>query len=226
MANTCQQPLLVIFNSIKSWNVYAEDVYAVFSTSFSKLLIYQTYSVAKSVIDAVAPAVIFVVSLRSIAEEQIKNSEFDLKVSTDNKSSRDPEISFNRVPRSVETPGTFTEDLTTDRRRQWISAVSRERPTSFLLHFTFRKGSFRYQSYIIVGVIFIESHAVTNTHSIPTFKHPPEQKKFFSLYCTLPKLYFETKIISAGNMLSKTGIFKDFNSTRSSLMMQGRELKA
>ena len=137
MTNTCQQPLLVIFNSTKSWNVYAEDVYAVFPTSFSKLLIYQTYSVAKSVIDAIAPAVIFVVSLRSIAEEQIRNSEFDLRVSTDNKSSRDPEISFNRVPRSVETPGPFTEDLTTERRRQWISAISKERLTLFLriLHF-------------------------------------------------------------------------------------------
>ena len=94
---------------------------------------------AKSVIDAIAPAVIFVVSLRSIAEEQIKNSEFDLRVGIDNKSSRDPEISFNRVPRSVETPGTFTKDFTTERRRQRISAVSRERLTLFLLHFTFRQ---------------------------------------------------------------------------------------
>ena len=52
-----------------------------------------------------------------------------------------------------------------------------------------------------------------------------KKKKFFSLYCTLPKLYFETKFNSAGNMLSKIGIFKEFNSARSSLMMRGRELK-
>ena len=67
------------------------------------------------------------------------DSEFDLKVGTDNKSSRDPEISFNRVPRSVETHGPFTEDLTTERRQQWISAASRERLTLFLLHSTFRQ---------------------------------------------------------------------------------------
>ena len=47
---------------------------------------------AKSVIDAVAPVVIVVVSLRSIAKEQLRNSEFDFKVGTDNKSLRDPEI--------------------------------------------------------------------------------------------------------------------------------------
>ena len=110
-----------------------------FPTGFAKILIYQTYSVAKSANDSVAPAVIVVVSLRNIAEEQLRNSEFDLKVGPDNKSLRDPEISFNRIPRSVKTHGQFTEDLTTDRRRQWISAISRERVTLFFLHSTFRK---------------------------------------------------------------------------------------
>ena len=73
---------------------------------------------AKSAIDSAALAVIVIVSLRSRAEEQLRNSEFDFKVGTDNKRSRDPEISFNRVSRSVKTHGQFTEDLTTERRRQ------------------------------------------------------------------------------------------------------------
>ena len=73
-----------------------------FPTGFGKILIYQSYSVAKSAINSVAPVVIVVVSLQSITEEQLRNSEFDLKVSIDNKSSRDPEISFNPVLRSVE----------------------------------------------------------------------------------------------------------------------------
>ena len=66
---------------------------------------------------SVAPAVTVVVPLRSIAEEQFRNSEFDLKIGTDNKSSRDPEILFNRVQRSIEAHGQFTEDFTTERRR-------------------------------------------------------------------------------------------------------------
>ena len=64
---------------------------------------------AKSAIDSVAPALIVVVPLRSIAEEQLRNSSIS-KLAL---SLRDPEISFNRVPRSVETHGLFAEDLTT-----------------------------------------------------------------------------------------------------------------
>ena len=115
---------------------------------------------AKSVIDSVAPAVIVVVSLRSIVEEQFRNTEFDLKIGTDSKTSRDPEISHNRVPRSVETHGQFTEDFTTERRRQWISAINRERRTLFLLHSTFR-----YQNYI-VGEIFFHRVACSHKHTL------------------------------------------------------------
>lgn len=56
-----------------------KDVFAVLPTGFGKSLIYQSYSIAKSVIDGASPAVIVVVPLRSIAEEQVRNNEFDLK---------------------------------------------------------------------------------------------------------------------------------------------------
>lgn len=39
---------------------------------------YQSYSVAKRVIDAVTPTVTVVMLLRSIAEEQVRNNELDL----------------------------------------------------------------------------------------------------------------------------------------------------
>ena len=57
-----------------------KDVFAVLPTGFGKSLIYQSYSLAKSEIDAVSPAVMVIVPLRSIAEEQVRNNEFDLKV--------------------------------------------------------------------------------------------------------------------------------------------------
>ena len=109
------------------------------------------------------------------AEEQLRNSEFDLKVGTDNTSSRDPEISFKRVSRSVETHGQFTEDFTTKRRRQWISAISRERVTLFLLHSTIRC-----QNYI-VGVIFLPSHIQSQTHTQRS--NIPRSKKKSSFHC-------------------------------------------
>lgn len=56
-----------------------KDVFAVLPTGFGKSLIYQSYSLAKSEIDAVSPAVMVIVPLRSIAEEQVRNNEFDLK---------------------------------------------------------------------------------------------------------------------------------------------------
>ena len=49
-----------------------------FRQVFGKILIDQSYSVAKSVIDSVASAVIVAVPLPSIAEEQLRNNEFDL----------------------------------------------------------------------------------------------------------------------------------------------------
>ena len=56
-----------------------KDVFAILPTGFGKSLIYQSYCVAKNAIDSVMPAVIVVVPLRSIAEEQVRNDEFDLK---------------------------------------------------------------------------------------------------------------------------------------------------
>ena len=56
-----------------------KDVFAVLPTGFGKSLIYQSYCVTKNVIDGVAPAVIVVVPLRSIAEEQVRSNEFGLK---------------------------------------------------------------------------------------------------------------------------------------------------
>ena len=52
---------------------------AVLQKAFGKCLIYQSYSVAKSVVHTVAPAVIVVILLQSIAEEQVRNNEFGLK---------------------------------------------------------------------------------------------------------------------------------------------------
>ena len=56
-----------------------KDVFAVLPTGFGKSLIYQSYSSAKSEIDAVSPAVIVIIPPQSVAEEQVRNSEFDIK---------------------------------------------------------------------------------------------------------------------------------------------------
>ena len=56
-----------------------KDVFAILPTGFGKSLIYQSYCVAKNAIDSVMPAVIVLVPLRSIAAEQVRNDEFDLK---------------------------------------------------------------------------------------------------------------------------------------------------
>ena len=48
------------------------------TTGFGKSFMYQSYSAAKCVIDAVTPTVTVVMLLRSIAEEQVRNNEFDL----------------------------------------------------------------------------------------------------------------------------------------------------
>jgi len=52
------------------------DVFAILPTGFGENLI---CSVAKSVTDAVAPAVIVVVLLQSIAEEEVRINDFDFK---------------------------------------------------------------------------------------------------------------------------------------------------
>ena len=56
-----------------------KDVFAVLPTGFGQSLIYQSYSLANSEIDAVSPAVhvIIIVPLQSIAEEQVRDNEFD-----------------------------------------------------------------------------------------------------------------------------------------------------
>ena len=56
-----------------------KEAFAVLPTGFGKSLFYQSYSLAKSEIDTVSPAVMVIVPLRSIAEEQVRNNEFDLK---------------------------------------------------------------------------------------------------------------------------------------------------
>ena len=53
-----------------------KDVFAILPTGFGKSLIYQSYCAAKNAIDSVMPAVIVVVPLRSIAEEQVRNYYF------------------------------------------------------------------------------------------------------------------------------------------------------
>ena len=56
-----------------------KDVFAILLTGFGKSLIYQCYCVAKSAIEGEMPAVIAVISLRSIAADLVKNDVFDLK---------------------------------------------------------------------------------------------------------------------------------------------------
>ena len=56
-----------------------KDVFTILLTGFGKSLIYQSYFLAKSAIDGAMPAVIVVVLLRSIATDQVKTDEFDLK---------------------------------------------------------------------------------------------------------------------------------------------------
>ena len=43
-----------------------------------------------------------------------------------NKSGRDKGVGYYRVPKVVTNQGKMMEELTTERRRQWISAISRE----------------------------------------------------------------------------------------------------
>ena len=53
---------------------------------------YQNHSVAKCVIDAVMPTMTVVMLLRSIAEEQVRNNEFDLAAA---------QLSLNKEKRAV-----------------------------------------------------------------------------------------------------------------------------
>ena len=49
-----------------------------------------------------------------------------LMVECSNKSGKVKGVSFHRVPAVVTTKGEFMEELTRERRRRWISAISRE----------------------------------------------------------------------------------------------------
>ena len=42
------------------------------------------------------------------------------------RSGRDKDVSFNRVPVIIRNESELTEKLTTERRRKWISAISRD----------------------------------------------------------------------------------------------------
>ena len=72
-----------------------------FCSKFCRQNLSKPNSVAKSVIDCVAPALIVVVPLRSMAGEQVRKNGFDLYIV--GRSSRDHEISFYRVARSIGT---------------------------------------------------------------------------------------------------------------------------
>ena len=84
MTHSCQQLLLVKCEMNLRFTCSSGKERRMFSPFCRHVLvkssIYQIYLVAKSVMDSVAPAVIVVVPLPSIAEEQVRNNEFDLKV--------------------------------------------------------------------------------------------------------------------------------------------------
>ena len=56
-----------------------KDVFAVLPTGFGKSLIYQSFVFGKEIIDGHSPAVIVVIPLRSIVQEQLTSNEFNLK---------------------------------------------------------------------------------------------------------------------------------------------------
>ena len=49
-----------------------------------------------------------------------------LMVGCSKRSGRDKDVSFYRVPVIIRSEGELTEELTTERRRKWISAISRD----------------------------------------------------------------------------------------------------
>ena len=55
-----------------------------------------------------------------------------LMVDCSNRSGRD-KVSFNRVPTVITDQGEFMEELTAERRRKWISAISRDDLTDKIL---------------------------------------------------------------------------------------------
>ena len=55
-----------------------------------------------------------------------------LMVDSSNRSGRD-KVSFNRVPTVIRDQGEFMEELTAERRRKWISAISRHDLTDKIL---------------------------------------------------------------------------------------------
>ena len=50
-----------------------KDVFAVLSTGFGKSLIYQSFFLAKEIMDGHSPMIIVVIPLRSIVQEQLKS---------------------------------------------------------------------------------------------------------------------------------------------------------
>ena len=56
-----------------------KDVFAVLPTGFGKSLIYQSFVFGKEIIDGHSPAVIVVIPLRSIVQEQLSSNDFNLK---------------------------------------------------------------------------------------------------------------------------------------------------
>ena len=80
----------------------------------------------RTVIDCVAPAVIVIVPLRSMAEKQVKNNEFDLFITLAVVTEAQEIMKFH-----------FIVYCEVSVRWQWISVISRKRLMLFLLHSTF-----------------------------------------------------------------------------------------
>ena len=49
-----------------------------------------------------------------------------IKIGCSKRSGRDKDVSFYRVPVIIRNEGELTEELTTERRRKWISAITRD----------------------------------------------------------------------------------------------------
>ena len=52
-----------------------------------------------------------------------------LTVECSKRTGRDKDVSFYRAPVIIRNEGELTEELTTERRRKWISAINRDNTT-------------------------------------------------------------------------------------------------